>query len=212
MGAAHASLHNDTTETHRVFTFNYVDGLRTIAGNEYPSITPGETITINAGADFRGLVLATDRGADGHHMTVANGQTVNMSTLLAQEGNGWHKHCNRVCKAATIFTAAISGACVGAYMGLSWAAAAGAGCKDTGPVIVAGLSGGFTMGTTVGQTLCGDGEEGGAPSTEATVKTAAAAVGAVAAPPYGAAAVGAGAAAVGAWRSCPRRRTAARLG
>ena len=99
MGAANCKVYNDTKEKMTIYAFSYSDGIR-LAPTTTHTLSPGQTKEFTAGADFRGLIIATDRfggsrgaigtfGMNGRHFYANNGETYNSSEILKSPGNGW---------------------------------------------------------------------------------------------------------------------------
>ena len=89
MGNANGKVYNDTNETVKIYVFNYADGLRNIPRDE-KSISPGETVDVEALPHGSGLIVATGRQDKGNHYALGNGRTVNVSTIQGSGGNPWH--------------------------------------------------------------------------------------------------------------------------
>ena len=89
MGNANAKVYNDTDKEVTIFVFNYADALRIIERSKH-HIEPGHTVDVEAAAHGSGLIVATGRKKEGNHMSVGNGKTLNISSLLKDgDSNPW---------------------------------------------------------------------------------------------------------------------------
>eukprot|EP00929_Paragymnodinium_shiwhaense_P122949 TRINITY_DN9627_c0_g1_i1.p1 TRINITY_DN9627_c0_g1~~TRINITY_DN9627_c0_g1_i1.p1 ORF type:complete len:177 (-),score=12.91 TRINITY_DN9627_c0_g1_i1:381-911(-) len=96
MGDVKSKIHNDTDSTVQLYVFNYADGLRSCARSK-PRLAPGETREVTGITHpSKKLIVATDTGGSGHHMSCKHGQTHKVSDLLRCGGNPHFKGCATV--------------------------------------------------------------------------------------------------------------------
>ena len=81
MGAANCKVYNDTEEKIEIYAFSYSDRIR-LAATTTNILLPGQTKDFYAGADFRGLILATKKFNNDQHYHAKNGETYNVSDIL----------------------------------------------------------------------------------------------------------------------------------
>ena len=86
MGLANCKVSNDTKEKIELYAFNYSDGIR-LSATTTQILSPGQTKDFYAGADFRGLILATGKFNHGQHYHAKNGET--LSDIMEAPRNGW---------------------------------------------------------------------------------------------------------------------------
>merc|ERR1712008_317462 len=81
-------VYNDTKEKIKINAFSYSDGIR-LAATTTHILSPGQTKEFKAGADDRGLIIATGKFNKGQHFHAKNGEFVNLSAILEAPKNGW---------------------------------------------------------------------------------------------------------------------------
>lgn len=95
MGNANGTVHNDTDKTVRILTFNYSDAFRYVHFQVY-DIPPHGKQRVEAAADARGLIVATDYGTDGKHYALCNGKEVSVTTINAKgDNNPWSEEAKK---------------------------------------------------------------------------------------------------------------------